>query len=95
MSEQLISSERRRFLGQMTLTAGGLVLAGFAPVSLLQAAPVACLVDASMYPDPCGDWNVDDMCSAYPPYAFNTGPSTPHTVGYVDTVAGADHHWVA
>ena len=95
MSEQLLSSDRRRFLGQVTMTAGGVVLAGLAPASLLEAAPAACLVDASLYPDACGDWTVDDMCSAYPPYAFNTGPSTPHTVGQINTVAGADHHWVA
>jgi len=95
MSEQLLSANRRRFLGQVTLSAGGVLLAGLAPVSLLEASPAACLVHASVYPDACGDWTVDDMCSAYPPYAFDTGPSTPHTVANFDGVAGADRHWVA
>ena len=95
MSGRADALDRRRFLGQVTLGIGGVALGTLVPVSLLEAAPAACLVDASMYPDPCGDWNVDDMCSAYPPYAFNTGPSIPHSVVHADSVAGADHHWVA
>jgi hypothetical protein len=88
MSAQL-SLERRRFLGQVALTVGGVAVSG---VSLLEAAPAACLVNSAAYPDACGDWHVDDMCGAYPPYAFNTGASQPHTVPLHD--AGADHHWV-
>lgn len=88
MSGQL-SLQRRRFLGQMALTVGGLAVSG---VSLLEAAPAACLVNSAAYPDACGDWHVDDMCSAYPPYAFNTGASQPHTVPMPD--ASADRYWV-
>lgn len=87
---------RRRFLGQVTLTVGGVALAGvslagIAPVSLLEAAP-ACLVNAAAYPDACGDWTVDDMCGAYPPYAFDTGAARPHTVPALG--AGADRYWI-
>jgi hypothetical protein len=90
--------DRRRFLGQMALSVGGVALsgvslAGIAPASLLEAAP-ACLVNASAYADPCGDWTVDDMCGAYPPYAFDTGPATAHTMPGADTVAGADRYWI-
>jgi hypothetical protein len=93
MSEHLLSSDRRRFLGQVTLSLGGVALGGLVPVSLLEAAPAACLVDASIYPDPCGDWQLDDMCGAYPPYAFNTGPARAHTLPS-DFEAGADRHWI-
>ena len=79
-----LSMDRRRFLGQVALSLGGIALSGVAPASLLQAAPV--------YWDACGDWHVDDMCGAYPPYAFNTGASQPHTVPMPD--AGADRYWV-
>lgn len=91
-----LSLDRRRFLGQMALTVGGVALsgvslAGIAPASLLQAAP-ACLANAAAHADLCGDWTVDDMCGAYPPYAFDTGASQPHTVPAPG--AGADRYWI-
>ena len=97
MSGQALNPDRRRFLGQLTLTVGGVAmsgvsLAGIAPASLLEVAPAACLVDASAHADPCGDWTVDDMCGAYPPYAFDTGASRPHTVPVHG--AGADRYWI-
>lgn len=76
------------------MSIGGVALAGMAPMSLLEAAPAACLVNAAEYQDPCGDWTVDDMCGAYPPYAFNTGATRAHTVPFVDSVADADRHWI-
>lgn len=84
MSTQPESPDRRRFLGQVTMSFGGVTLAAIAPLSLLEAAPA--------YADPCGDWTVDDMCGAYPPYAFDTGASRPHTVPAPG--AGADHYWI-
>lgn len=100
MSEQSFSPERRHFLGKFTLTFGGVALsgmsvAGMAPLSLLEVAPAACLVDAAAWPDACGDWTVDDMCSAYPPYSFNTGASQPHSVPFGFDVQGVDRHWMA
>jgi hypothetical protein len=83
------SPGRRRFLGQVTLTVGGVAVSG---VSLLEAAPATCLVHSAAYPDACGDWTVDDMCGAYPPYAFDTGASQPHTVPVPG--AGADRYWI-
>lgn len=76
------------------MSVGGVALAAMAPVSLLEAAPLACLVNAGDYPDACGDWTVDDMCSAYPPYAFNTGAARAHTVPLMDSAADVDHHWI-
>ena len=81
MNGQPESLDRRRFLGQVTLTVGGVAFSG---VSLLEAAPA--------YADPCGDWTVDDMCGAYPPYAFDTGAARPHTVPAQG--AGADRYWI-
>jgi hypothetical protein len=88
MNGQPESLDRRRFLGRVTLTMGGVALSG---ASLLEAAP-ACLVNAAAYPDACGDWTVDDMCGAYPPYAFDSGASRPHTVPVHG--AGADRYWI-
>jgi hypothetical protein len=98
MSGTSLNPDRRQFLGQLTLAVGGIALSGvalarIAPTSLLAAAP-ACLVDAAAYPDPCGDWSVDDMCGAYPPYAFDTGAARPHSVPLPGDAVGADHHWI-
>ncbi|MEO8309021.1 MAG: hypothetical protein ABI616_13380 [Pseudomonadota bacterium] len=92
-----MSLDRRRFLGQVALSVSGVALSGpslaeIAPASLLGIEP-ACPASASAYADACGDWTVDDMCGAYPPYAFNTGASQPHTVPLYG--AGADHHWIS
>ena len=85
---------RRYFLGRLTLTVGGVALAGLAPASLLEAS-TGCSVVALAASDPCGDWTVDDMCGAYPPYAFRTGASPPHSRPVSLAVAGADWQWVA
>jgi hypothetical protein len=44
--------------------------------------------------DPCGDWQLDDMCLAYPPYAFRTGAMPAHTQPAAHDACGADWHWV-
>ncbi len=86
---------RRQFLMQSGWVVGGLAAAGALPVSLLAATPATCrLVDASRYPDACGDWTVDHVCSHWPPYAFHTGPAQAHTLP-ATADAGADWHWVA
>jgi hypothetical protein len=66
-------ADRRRFLGQVALSVGGIAVASALPVSLLQAGP------ACMAHDPCGDWTLDDMCGAYPPYAFRRDAEVPRT----------------
>ena len=84
---------RRQFLGGMSWTVGGLVMGSTLPVSLLQAAPQACLVNAADWPDTCGDWTLDDICNAYPPYAFRIEAGAPGTAP-LDAVDPVDRHWV-
>ena len=75
--------------------AGGVAVAGAWPSFAAGGTPAACLVDASRYPDPCGDWTLDDMCA-------RTGrrmPSTPARRRRTRRrsgahAAGADWHWV-
>ena len=86
--------DRRRFLGTVTVTVGGAALGTLLPVSLLQAAPAACLVDASRYPDPCGDWQLDDICNAYPPYSLHPAPAVPGVMRMSAVVESVDSHWV-
>jgi hypothetical protein len=76
--------DRRRFLGRIALSVGGIAVATALPVSLLQASP-ACLAY-----DPCGDWTLDDMCSAYPPYAFRRDAEVPRTAAAPQHVDGLD-----
>ncbi|HXC60080.1 MAG TPA: hypothetical protein VN645_12235 [Steroidobacteraceae bacterium] len=85
-------SSRRQFLGRVTYTIGGVTLAS-CPVSLLQAAPSACLVDAKAWPDACGDWQLDDICLAYPPYAMAARSPVPvaAAIGAGDPI---DSHWL-
>jgi hypothetical protein len=95
MTALMPTLDRRRFLGQVTITVGGAALGAVLPVSLLQAAPAACLVDASMWPDPCGDWQLDDICNAYPPYSLHPAPPVPAVAGMSAVGKPADSHWVA
>ena len=93
MSAPVFLSDRRLFLTRASWIVGGVAMAGMARVSLLQAAPAACYVNAGLYPDACGDWTVDHVCAAWPPYTYDIGPSrTPHhPVQSVDI----DRHWVS
>lgn len=89
-----ISLDRRAFLGRITVTAGGIAVAALAPVSLLQAS------EASRFPacvrhDPCGDWQLDDMCAAYPPYSFHAAPVVPQSEYLMAHVEPIDSAWVS
>jgi hypothetical protein len=85
---------RRDFLGKVTVTAGGMALSGLLPATLLQAAaPAACLVDARAWPDPCGDWRLDDVFTAYPPYSLHPAAAVPAATAISADVA-VDRHWV-
>lgn len=66
--------ERRSFLGQAVCCLGGAAAGAALPVSLLQASPACIAVDA------CGDWQLDDMCCTYPPYAFRRDADLPRRV---------------
>ncbi|MEO6186697.1 MAG: hypothetical protein ABIP38_15005 [Steroidobacteraceae bacterium] len=86
---------RRQFLGRVTITVSGAVLGATLPASLLQARPAACLVDAAAYPDACGDWQLDDICLAYPPYALHLQPGVPASAATSAAVEAIDAHWVS
>jgi hypothetical protein len=88
------SIERRRFLGGISLSFAGVAAGSMVPVSLLKAAP-QCAVLAIGATDPCGDWQLDDICLAYPPYAFRTGAMPAHTRPAALDACGADWHWVS
>ena len=93
MTDPTVVVDRRGFLIRVVMGAGGVVVSGMAPVSLLEAA-TNCPV-SPLAVDPCGDWQLDDMCAAYPPYAFRTGAAVPHTSPRQVDAAGADWHWIA
>lgn len=80
--------DRRRFLGSVSFVAGGAALGSWLPVSLLQAAPAACVVDS------CGDWQLDDICIAYPPYSMHmkSGVCQATVTPEFDPI---DSHWIA
>ena len=89
-----IPMHRRQFLGRVSLSVGGAAFGTLLPASLLRARPAACLVDAAAYPDACGDWQLDDICLAYPPYALHMQPAVPAATAM--TVAEAiDSNWVS
>jgi hypothetical protein len=83
---------RREFLGRFTLTVGASLVAAALPVSLLQAAPAGL---ACTFRDPCGDWHVDDMCAAYPPYAFRVDAGVPSAGRMTAQIAPIDQYWVS
>jgi hypothetical protein len=96
MTAMLSLMDRRQFLGQVTITLSGAALGGLLPVSQLRAAtPAACLVDASAWPDPCGDWRLDDICNAYPPPSLHLEPAVPGEMRMSAPVQPVDLHWVA
>jgi hypothetical protein len=80
--------DRRQFLGRVSLTLGGTALGAWVPASLLEAAPATCYTDA------CGDWQLDDICIAYPPYSLHMNSPAPPAAAraLADPV---DSHWVA
>jgi hypothetical protein len=86
--------QRRQFLEHVTITVGGAALGAMLPVSLLQARSSACLVNAAAYPDACGDWQLDDICLAYPPYALPMQAAVPATSAMSAVVEPIDSQWV-
>jgi hypothetical protein len=84
---------RRTFLTQAGWCVSGAALSGAIPSALFAVTPGACYVNAAAYPDTCGDWTVDHVCSAWPPYSFDTGPAPPHTSPLQAAVL-ADQYWV-
>lgn len=83
----IANPERRQFLGRVSLTLGGTAVGAWLPVSLLDAAPAACFADA------CGDWQLDDICIAYPPYSLHMESPAPREAGSA-LVDPADSNWV-
>lgn len=95
MSNGFFKLDRRSFMGRIALSAGGAAAASVLPVSLLQAREVCAAVAAPGHPDSCGDWTLDDICTAYPPYASDIRRSSvPHAEPTAE-VAEADRMWVA
>jgi hypothetical protein len=88
--------DRRTFIGRIAVTAGGGVAASLLPVSLLQAGEVAaCLVTPACPPDQCGDWALDDICNAYPGYAYDFQRIAAPRAPLMAAVADVDRMWMA
>jgi hypothetical protein len=87
--------DRRAFLGRFTLTAGGVAASAFLPVSLLEAAGRCDGVRLVASTDPCGDWCLDDMCGAYPPYAFRLDTGVTRHIPLASIAAPVDRDWVS
>lgn len=87
--------DRRNFLGSIVVTAGGAAVTALVPVSLLEAREACAAVAVGGHADPCGDWTLDDMCNAYPPYAFDIRRAVAPHVPATAPVADADRQWVA
>ena len=94
MSGMTSVSTRRGFLGQITLVAGGSLAAAAWPGSLLTATQAGLAVRHCGYSDPCGDWTLDDICNAYPPYAFHVAAAVSTNVPLQLQVHPADAAWV-
>jgi hypothetical protein len=91
-SQSDFSSQRRAFLGGVAFSVGGVAMATLLPCSLLQAAPAGLLCGAH---DPCGDWQLDDICNSYPPYAFRIDTGVPLHVHVATGYDAVDRHWVS
>jgi hypothetical protein len=94
MQHDVANPPRREFLGKVTISIGGVTLGGLLPAALLQAAPPACLVDASRHADPCGDWQLDDVFTAYPPYSLHPAHPLPREPAMCVGADPVDRHWV-
>jgi hypothetical protein len=80
--------DRRQFLGSVGFVAGSAALGSSLPVSLLQAATPVCAADA------CGDWQLDDICIAYPPYSMPMKSAVCAATAIAD-FDPIDSHWIA
>jgi hypothetical protein len=90
---------RRSFLGRIAITTGGGLVTALLPASLLHAAATpnrifACVATPPR-PDSCGDWSVDDICSAYPGYTYDMNAGRSSRPSRVAHVADVDQMWVA
>jgi hypothetical protein len=85
-------ADRRAFLGGISLSVGGVVVASLLPLSLLQAAPAGLTCAAH---DPCGDWQLDDICNSYPPYAFRIDTGVPRHGRVTAHIEAADRDWAS
>jgi hypothetical protein len=94
MSNSRMPMDRRAFMVNFGITAGGAAVTGLLPVSLLQAGEACRAATLQSYPDPCGDWTLDDICNAYPPYAFDIRRSVNCHAPLTARVAAADQAWV-
>ena len=86
------NADRRAFLGGVSLSLGGVAVATLLPVSLLQAAPASLSCSAQ---DACGDWQLDDICISYPPYAFRIDTGVPRHGRVMAAVEAVDQYWVS
>ena len=88
---------RRGFLGGLTLSFGSVAVVGVARAKLLSEVlpppPAAGLACSAL--DPCGDWQLDDICNSYPPYAFRVDPVGASPLRRDVVPASADWHWIA
>lgn len=91
---------RRNFMGRLAAGASGGLAASVLPMSLLQAGEASAHATAACaatppHADRCGDWKLDDICNAYPGYAYDvtrvSGACSEATAG----VADVDRMWVA
>lgn len=79
--------DRRAFLGGVSLAAGGVLVSTLIPVQVEAATCAA----SSAVTDPCGDWTIDDMWGAYPPYSHPIPYGRPQVAPMdVTTLEGVD-----
>src|SRR5688572_11935757 len=95
MSLPKLPTDRRQFLVRIAITAGGSAVASLLPASLLQAHGVCAVVEPGPVHEPCGDWTVDDMCNAYPGYAYDFRHVSTPAASLMANVADADCQWMA
>lgn len=91
--------DRRNFMGRIAISAGGGIAASVLPSFLLQAGEASARVATAcvatpLYPDGCGDWKLDDICNAYPGYAYDVRRGSAAPAAMTDA-ADVDRMWVA
>jgi hypothetical protein len=90
MDNETIRTDRRAFIGKVTLSIGGVTVSSLLPASILQAAPTL-----NCYAiDPCGDWQLDDICNSYPPYSLRVVANVTKQGSVTANVDSADWHWI-
>jgi hypothetical protein len=92
--------DRRSFIGRIAISAGGGLATSVLPASLLHAGEAASDVISACVATPpcldsCGDWTLDDMCSAYPGYSYDVRGAGVSEPPLLAGVADVDRMWVA